>query len=160
MKMFDDDNDELKEIENLQQSVKKFEAVANTHKVLSEQVAMLVNMKDQFIPEMIEKVEELVGRVEDGFDTEELEEQLQSVVNQVINNCDYRNLSQQLMDSAKMFDSTVRRSIGTAEMWQDNFKKYENSSTFKQKIMLVGVGVIIGFGLASLFVRQVVHLFV
>lgn len=117
--MFDGDSDES--LEALKNQVSQFEAMAKNHQVLSEEVTMLVTMKDKVIPEMIVKVKELVGEVGDGFNLEKLEKQALDVLNKVISQSDYTKLRTNVESTAKKLTDSIEMSSKQVEKWRDDY---------------------------------------
>lgn len=157
MKMLEDEH--IENIEKQEKLLSGIKEVAKTHQVISEEVALLVNMKDKLIPEMIEKVQELVGNIEGGFNVEELNKQVRNVLNDVINKSDYTKLRNNVENAAKSLQESVNRSISTSEMWSARFESYKADGKMNTILMSVGFGILVGFSGACFLIRQVVHLF-
>lgn len=148
MKMFDGDNDES--LEALKKQVSQFEAMAKNHQILSEEVAMLVNMKDQFIPEVVAKVKELVGQVEGGFNLEKLEKQALEVLNRVISQSDYTKLRTNVENSAKKLTDSIEVSSKQVEKWRDD---YHQRSRWHYALISGAICLCIGFASAFIWLK-------
>ena len=155
--MFEDEH--IKKIEEQEKFLAQSKDIAKTHDVLMDQNEILIQMKNEHLPEVLRQTEEIVGLIENGFNVEKLEKQARNVLNNVINKSDYTTLRTHVETSAQSLENAIDKAVGTSTVWKAQFESYKINGLWNERLIFMGMGIAIGFGSACFFVRKIIHLF-
>jgi len=110
---------------------------------IEELLALLVHVSDEKVPQLKNDIANMVGKIEGGFDKEELAKQIRTVLNQVINQSDYAKLQANIDTATQKMIDAVAASTRQVDQLRDEAKV---STIFFWSLSTFIIGAMIGMG--------------
>lgn len=106
-------------------------------------LALLVHVSDEKVPQLKSDIDDIVNKIQGGFDKEELAKQIRTVLNQIINQSDYAKLQTNI-------DTATKKMVDAVETSSRKVEQLREESTFVNiaswSLLAFIIGLAIGMG--------------